>query len=474
MKKIIKSIFPILCVLAGAMTAALSAAAAPAPFPPTPNPAQLKWHKAEQLMFVHFGMKTFYPSDNHMGSGREDPKKFNPVHFDADQWVAAAKAGGFKGIVLTTKHHDGFCNWPTKTTDHCVRSSSWKDGKGDIVRELVEACRKGGIYFGFYVSILDHNYNLHGSDKFDNYGDFYHEQIKELSTEYGPIDEYWFDGFCSEELRVPYEKIAELIRTAQPHAVVYDSNTLVKYLPDRCLRWAGTHGGLGADQNYRVEVDGALRWYPNEPSLILQGNWFYDGKPIKSLEEIQEDYLTTVGNGVTPLMNVAPNQDGLIDEASVARLKEYKAWVDALHANDLANGEGVRVTASSVRGDDPTFAADRAIDGDYETYFATDDGVTEATIEINLGRLQEIDGFILQEYIPLGQRVDGFAIECFVDGDWKTVFEGQRIGYKRILLEGRASAKEQEFPATDRVRLRIENAMACPLISSFQVIGGME
>ncbi|QDU88536.1 Alpha-L-fucosidase [Pirellulimonas nuda] len=447
---------------------------APAPFLPVPGDAQLKWHKAEYRMFIHFGMKTFYPSSNHKGDGKEDPARFNPERFDANQWVAAAKAGGFEGIVLTTKHHDGFCNWPTQTTEHSVRASPWKNGQGDIVGELVEACRRGGITFGFYVSLIDDNYAVTHADRYAGYGDFYYDQVKEISTQYGPIDEYWFDGFKADELKIDYQKLAGMIKEEQPGAVVYDSGTMVRYLPDRSLAWPGNHGGLKPDQSYRREMGGEVIWYPNEPSLMLQGNWFHNGQPIKDLEQIKQYYLTTTGYGVTPLMNLSPNQDGLIDEASVEGLKAFKDWVDALHANDLSRGDKAQVSADSVRGDDPAYAAAMVADGDFETYHATDDAVQTASIEVDLGGVQEVDGFIIQEYIPLGQRIESYSIECLVDGRWKKVFAGKTIGYKRIILEDYASAEGVSFPPTSKVRLNIESALACPLISTFQVVGAVQ
>lgn len=443
----------------------------PDPFFPIPNNAQLNWHKAEYIMFVHFGMKTFYPSDDHMGYGKEDPKKFNPVKFDAKQWAKAAKMGGFKGIVLTAKHHDGFCNWQTETTSHSVRSSPWKEGQGDIIKELATACRDEGIYFGIYVSIIDKHFENTGSDRYADYGAYYYEQLKELSTNYGPIDEYWFDGYKADELKMNYEKIAELIKRIQPNAVVYESGTMVEYMPDRCIAWPGAHGGISADQNYRIEINDTMRWYPSEPSIILQGNWFHNNTPVVSLKQIQDYYLTSVGYGVTPLMNISPNTDGLIDEGTVDTLAEFKSWVDQLHSNDLTKLNDVKVTASNYRENSYQFAPQMAIDGKYETYFATDDSIRSTMIEIDLGSVQEIDGFIIQEYIPLGQRVDGYTIECRVDGRWEKVFAGTKIGYKRIILEGRASAVDLKFPASDGVRLKIKNALACPLINTFSIIG---
>lgn len=446
----------------------------PAPLLPVPNQAQLRWHKAEYIMFAHFGMKTFYPSGDHMGHGTEDPKKFNPAKFDANQWVAAANAGGFKGIILTTKHHDGFCNWRTDTTDHCVKSATWKDGQGDIVRELAEACRKGGVYFGVYVSIIDNHFKAAELGKTQDYGEYYYNQLKELSTKYGPLDEYWFDGFNAANLKMDYKKIAAMIKETQPGAVIYDSGVLADFLPDRCLAWPGRHGGVGPDQTYCRKLNGVMSWYPNEPSIILQGNWFHNNQPITSLRNIQEEYLNSTGHGVTPLMNLAPNRDGLIDEDAVVRLKEFKAWVDRLHANDLCRAPGVKISADTVRGNAARYSPAMVADDDFETYHATDDTRRESVIEVNLAKVQKIDGFIVQEYIPLGQRVEGYTIECRVDGKWVEVIAGKTIGYKRIILGGRSSAAKVKFPETDGVRLKITKAHACPLISTFKVIGPME
>lgn len=446
----------------------------PEPYLPIPSAIQMKWHKAEYRMFIHFGLRTYYPNGSNEGTGREDPGVFNPMKLDAEQWVKACKAGGFDGIVLTTKHHRGFCLWQTDTTDHSVKSSPWKDGRGDVVKEVFDACRKNNITVGFYVSILDMNFLASGSKKYENYADMYHEQIKELSTRYGKIDEYWFDGFGSKKVRPDYKKIAELILEKQPEAVVYDSGRLSQYMPDRCLRWPENHGAVGADQEYRHSIGGKLCWYPNEPSIILQGQWFYAGRPMVKLATVKDYYMKSTGYGVTPLMNVPPNTDGLIDEASIQTLTAFKAWVDAIHTNDLARGANVKVKAAYVRGHTPKYAADKVNDGNFDTYYATDDNVKTATIEIDLGSVQKVNGFILQEYIPLGQRVSSYSIECFVDGKWQEVFSGKRIGYQRIILQGYADAADKTFPSTDRVRLNIRDSEACPLISTFQVVGKME
>ena len=442
---------------------------APSPLLPIPNAAQLRWHKAEYLMFVHFGMKTFYPSDDHMGYGVEDPKRFNPVYFDANQWAMSAKAGRFKGIVITSKHHDGFCNWPTQTTSHNVASSPWKNGKGDVMLEVAKACRKAGIQFGIYASIIDKHFESFGSPDYKNYGDYYYAQVKELSTRYGKIDEYWFDGFNADSLKIDYPKIGRMIANEQPDAAIYDSKVMVSTLADRCLGWPGAHGAVKPDQDYRQLINDTLRWYPNEPSIILQGNWFHNGKPAVSLQQMQDYYLGSVGYGLTALMNVAPNSDGLIDDATVRELKEFKHWVDQLHKQNPALFKKAK-SLSGCRGNSLKYAAHKVNDNNYDTYFATDDSVTTATIEIELGKPTKIDGFILQEYIPLGQRVEDYSIECRVEGNWIAVFTGKRIGYKRIILEGRASAKDNKFPIADAVRVSINKAAASPLINNFQVI----
>ena len=434
----------------------------------------MDWHKAEYRMLCCFGLKTYYPSDDHMSYGKDDPKAFNPSKFDPNQWVETVKAGGFDGLVLTLKHHEGFAIWQTGTTDYSVKGIPWKDGKGDILRDVAEACRKGGVTIGVYMSLIDKRFELDKPEKYKDYGEFYYDQLKEICSNYGPIDEFWFDGYKAERLKIDYKRITDLIRNKQPNAVIYDSGTMVKYLPERCLGWKGTHGGASADQKYRIKTDGKLRWYPNEPSLILQGNWYHHREPIVDLRQIQDYYLSTVGHGVTPLMNVPPNPHGLFDADSITRLKEFKAWVTRLHSNDPSRNVGVEVRADSVRGNDPKFGPWSALDSNYETYYATDDNVTNAVIEVNLGKVQEIDGFIIQEYIPLGQRIDGYQIECFVDGKWIQVFAGKKIGYKRIILKGRSSAMRTVIPATDRVRLKITNALACPLINNFKVIGSMK
>ena len=440
----------------------------PEPFLPLPSEIQLEWQKKELLMFVHFGIKTFYPSNNHMGAGTEDPDKFNPEKLDAKQWVKAAKAGGFKGIVLTTKHHDGFCNWQTKTTEHSVKSSAWRNGKGDVVKELADACHESGMLFGLYFSIWDKNYEVTGGDK-ETFSDFYISQLTELLTNYGKVDELWFDGFGSKNMKVDFQKVTEVIQKYQPGALVYDSGTLVKYMTESCARFPGQHGGV-KDPNWSSVIENNnLVWYPDEASLIAQGNWFYNNTPIISLDKFKDYYRTTVGRNAVALINIAPNADGLIDTKSITRLEEFKSWVDGLYKVNLAQGTNVKITADSWRGKADQFSPENMVDGNYDAYFATDDSIKTTTIEFDFGELKSINGVILQEYIPLGQRVYAYSIECFDGEKWITVATQQTIGYKKLIFSNSEETNGKEFPKSYKIRLVISGAKAAPIINTFRV-----
>lgn len=442
----------------------------PEPIYPIPSKIQLDWQMEEMLMFVHFGIKTFYPSDNHMGAGTEDPNKFNPINFDAKQWVKAAKAGGFKGIVFTTKHHDGFCNWQSNTTDHCLKSSGWKDGKGDIVKELADACHESGLLFGLYFSIWDKNYEVSGKDK-SKFSDFYIAQLTELLTNYGNVDELWFDGFGAENMKVDFQKVSELIKKYQSEALVYDSGTLVKYIPESCAAWPGTHGGI-KDPNWSFSEEDNNVWYPKEASIIAQGNWFYNNTPIISLDKLKDYYRNSVGLNAVALINVAPNAEGLIDETSIVRLQEFKKWIDNLDEKSLTKGKNVKITASSIRGDDDkNYGPKNMIDGNYETYFACADSTKTVSIEIDLGIPQKIEGLLLQEYIPLGQRVASYQIECYVGKDWIKIAEQQTIGYKKLIMGKTPETNGKEFPLTSKIRIVINDSRGAPVINTISVIG---
>lgn len=454
----------IILASAALVTQSLFATEPPKAVPPTPSKQQMAWQRHELLMFSHFGIKTYYPSEDHMGSGEESPSKFNPDKLDAKQWIAAAKAGGFKGIILTAKHHDGFCNWPTETTDFSVKSSPWKDGKGDVVKEFADACHESGMWFGIYLSAYDVNYGKSSKDK-AAYSKYFEQQLTELCSNYGVVDELWFDGFGAENMKVDWKNVSPIIRKLQPNAVIF--NDLVTDMPQSCVRWPRNEGGNAGEPNWSVQpppdkdlkINKDARWFPAEADTIAQGNWFWNGSPICTLERLQTIYSTSVGRGGVALINVPPNQHGLIDEASIARLTEFKTWVDGIYARDAAVNK--KASASAVRGKDPRFGPDKAVDNNYDTYWTTDGDVTTGYLEVDLGQPLDIDGVIIQEYIPLGQRIAAHRIE-FLDGsEWREVTSGTTVGYKRIHWK--------KFKA-QRVRLVITRSRACPLINSFQII----
>jgi alpha-L-fucosidase len=255
----------------------------------------------------------------------------------------------------------------------------------------------------------------------------------------------------------------------QPDALIYDSGTLVEHMPESCARWPGKHGGV-KDPNWSFTNESGS-WYPLEASLIAQGNWFYNDTPIITLDKLKDYYRSTVGLNAVALINVAPNRDGLIDSASVTRLGEFKSWVDGLYEENLACGEKVKITADSRRSNSDRFGPEKAIDGNYDTYFATDDGIVTASIEIDLGNAKDIEGIILQEYIPLGQRVSAYSIECFDGNQWGQMASESTIGYKKLILGKSKETNGNEFPKTERIRLIINDSRACPLINTFRVVG---
>ncbi len=451
-------------VIMGLCSGLSAAAKPPQPVLPVPSKQQMAWQHKELLLFGHFGIKTFYVSGHHMGTGKEDPRKFNPKNLDANQWISAAKAGGFKGIVLTAKHHDGFCNWQTKTTDFSVKSSPWKNGKGDVIKELADACHRSGMWFGVYLSAYDVHYAKSGLDK-KAYAKYYETQLTELCTNYGVVDELWFDGFGAKGMTVNWKNVAAIIQKHQPNAVIF--NDLVPGMPRSCVRWPGNEKGDAKDPNWSVhpgpdknlKVGEKARWFPAEADTIAQGNWFWHNRPICSLSRLKQIYATSVGRNGLGLINVPPNQDGLIDKASIARLKEFKVWVDGIYSRDVAFAKPA--SASSVRGKDPRFGPKQAVDNNYETYYSTDDDVTTGHIEVDLGKSMDIDGVIIQEYIPLGQRIAEHRIEFWNGSAWSEAVKGTTVGFKRIHWK--------KFKA-QRVRLVITRSRACPLISSFLVI----
>jgi len=429
----------------------------PAPLDPVPSKSQLEWQEAELVMFYHFGMNTF--TNREWGEGTENPKLFNPTQLDTRQWTRAAKEAGFKWVILTAKHHDGFCLWPSAFTDHSVKNSPWLDGKGDVVKELSEACREDGLRFGIYLSPWDRHEPSYKDNK--AYDEHFRKQLAELLTNYGPISEVWFDGAGGKGHVYDFPSYYSVVRRLQPDALIAICG------PD--IRWVGNEDGVAretewsvqpANPSFHSDAKGRKVWYPAECDTSIRPGWFWhskeDGK-VKPLSRLLDIYYKSVGRNSVLLLNVPPNDKGLISEPDLERLREFRKALDETFSVDFALGKPSK--ASNVRGNDPHFGADKATDLDPGTYWTTDDGVTAASIEVNLRAPARFNVVRLEETIALGQRVEVYRVEGWQEGGWRVLSRGTTIGHKKLDLVDPVT--------TDRVRLVIEKARACPTIRSF-------
>lgn len=448
----------------------------------TPSPRQLRWQKLELTTFFHFGVNTF--TDKEWGDGTEDPKIFNPTLLDAGQWIKTVKDAGFKQVIITAKHHDGFCLWPSKYTRHSVKSSPWKNGKGDVVKEVADACRQMGIGFGVYLSPWDRNSPLYGTEA---YNDYFINQLTELLTQYGRVDEVWFDGANGEgpngkKQVYDFNRWYAHIRKLQPSA------TIAIMGPD--VRWVGTESGYGremewsvvpADENMMEKIaDGSqkdvayapkgdkmgedlgsrekiknakgLVWYPAETDVSIRPGWFYHAKEdneVKTPEKLLDIYFSSVGYNSVLLLNVPPDKRGLLADSDVKNLKGFRQLLDKTFNNNLAKGAKIK----SVNGINTKALLDRK----YDTYFTIKEKDTTTTIELRLPVAKTFDVLSLQENISIGQRIEKFVVEYHENGVWKKITDGTTVGYKRLL--------RFDPVTTDKVRLTIECSRLNPTIS---------
>jgi alpha-L-fucosidase len=438
----------------------------PRPVLPIPTARQLDWQRGELALFFHFGVNTFTGSE--WGAGGEDPAVFNPSRLDAAEWARVARETGFRTLVLTAKHHDGFCLWPSRYTGHSVRASPWRDGAGDVVRELAAAIRAEGLRFGLYLSPWDRHEPSYGEER--AYNEFYLAQLRELLSDYGPVSEVWFDGAKgpdAKDMEYDFAAYWALVRQLQPQAVIFSDEG-----PD--VRWIGNeHGHAGltnwsmldrsrvrvgqADTEYlnRGDAEGQ-DWLPGECDVSIRDGWFWhpEQRP-KSLDSLLDIYFKSVGRNCVLLLNVPPNREGRLDPADVERLYELRAALDEIFAEDLARNAAV--SGSNVRGDSPEFAAARTLDGDLDTYWAIDDSLRAAVLELDLGAPATFNIVRIQEPIQLGQRVSAYRIDVQQGGEWRTVHSGTTIGYKKLDRISTAT--------TRRLRLVIESARGAPLVA---------
>ncbi|HOF88668.1 MAG TPA: alpha-L-fucosidase, partial [Armatimonadota bacterium] len=377
----------------------------PAPHFPVPSDRQLRWHALEFYGFLHFTVNTF--TDQEWGYGDESPSVFNPTALDARQWARAARDAGMRGLILTAKHHDGFCLWPSRFTEHSVQHSPWKGGKGDVVREFVDACAEYGLKAGLYLSPWDRNHAEYGRPA---YVEYYRNQLEELLTGYGEIFEVWFDGAnggdgyyggARETRRIDartyynFPALWALARARQPNAVLFsDAGPDIRWVGNEAgyasaTCWAKMHpGGIAPgtvdDVNRlgRGEADGA-EWRPAEVDVSLRPGWFYHPREApRALDELVAIYDASVARGCCLLLNIPPDRRGRIPDEDIARLRAFRRVIDARYAHDAAAGK--TATASEVRGDDPAFAAARVTDGNPETYWAANDDTRAATLTVDL------------------------------------------------------------------------------------------
>lgn len=444
----------------------------PAPFGVLPTEDQVEWQQMEYNMFVHFGPNTF--SGNEWGSGDEKSELFNPTAMDCRQWASIAKAAGMKGIIITAKHHDGFCLWPNPYSMHTVAKSTWKDGNGDVLKELSEACREYGLKFGIYISPWDRHDPHYGTEE---YNDVYVKTLEHALGNYGPVFEQWFDGACGEgpngkKQVYDWPLFNAAVYRMQPDAVIFSD-----YGPG--CRWVGNergHAGRTCWSTMDYEdrethpvttdvlnegIEGGSMWVPAETDVSIRPGWFWkehENDKVKSLQHLLKIYYESVGRNSLLLLNVPPDKRGLIHEADSARLMELRAALDEIMSVDLA--AGAEVVAENVRGGARKFRADNMLNDDYDSFWATDDDVRTVSFIVSLPQESTFNLIQLQEYIPLGQRVSAFSVEVpDEDGGWKPIAHETTIGYKRIIPVPETTATA--------VRVNIEASAACPVLNGF-------
>ncbi len=439
-----------------------------------PHQRQLDWQQLEMTAFIHFTVNTFTGLE--WGTGKESPEIFNPSSLDAGQWVRVLSEAGMKMVIITAKHHDGFCLWPTKTTTHSVASSPWKNGQGDVIKELKEACEEYGMKFGVYLSPWDRNAACYGDSP--AYNRFYMEQLTELLTWYGKVDEVWFDGANGEgadgrRQEYDWQAYYDLIRKLQPEAVTA--------IMGEDVRWVGTESGYGRETEWSATVLAPggtpesvaineelglnamsadlgsssllnraehLFWYPAEVDVSIRPGWFWrasEDSLVKDVARLADIYLSSVGRNAVLLLNVPPDNRGLITDHDIRSLQGLKAWIDEMYATDLMNG-----ARPYGRG------AAALIDGNNRTSWSPR---RKRVVSFVPAIAATFNVAMLQEDISRGQRVEKFIIETLANKQWDTVATGTTIGYKRMI----------RFPEVkaDEIRLTIVSSRATPHISTF-------
>lgn len=404
---------------------------------PLPTPRQIAWHQMEYYAFVHFGPNTF--TGREWGEGNEDPNKFNPTELDCRQWVRTFKAAGMKGVIITAKHHDGFCLWPSQFSSHTVAQSKWRDGKGDVLHDLSAACKAEGLKMGVYLSPWDRNHPNYGTPE---YNQTFANTLTEVLTRYGTMFEVWFDGANGEGpngKRQVYDfpKFHSVVRQNQPMAVMFSDAG-----PD--IRWVGNESGVAGDPcwytvdnsryvpgtpRYHELTNGDMNgpdWVPAECDVSIRPGWFWrasENDKVKTPEQLLDLYLKSVGRGSSLLLNVPPDTRGLIHENDVKALLEFRKLRDSWLGRDLGH-----------RG--------------------TWDGLSRT---LRFSKPMTIDAATFGERIEKGQRIRRFSVEALVDGKWLSVASGESVGRKRICVFDPVRALA--------VRIQVESSIGDALLS---------
>lgn len=490
MRRVLATVVPLLLLAVPILDAARAAGAnpadpaVPAPWGPLPTARQLAWHELEFYGFLHFTVNTF--TNKEWGYGDEDPRVFNPSAFDADQIVRTARDAGMKGLILTAKHHDGFCLWPSRYTEHSVKNSPWKAGKGDVVKEIADACRRHGLKFGVYLSPWDRNHRDYGRPEYVAY---YRQQLRELLTGYGELFTVWFDGAnggdgfyggARETRRIDnrtyydWPNTWKIVRELMPGACLFSDAG-----PD--VRWVGNESGVAGDPCWATldltrpgrypggssaglnsgERPGTA-WLPAECDVSIRPGWFWhpaEDARMKTPAQVVDLYFKSVGRGACLNLNIPPDRRGRIADPDVRSLQAFRRHLDATFARDLA--AGAKAAASNTRGGLARFGPGKVLDADRATYWTTDDAATTPELTLDLPTAVTFNVVSLREFLPLGQRVEAFALDAWQDGAWREVAKGTSIGNRRLLRLAPVT--------TTRVRLRITRAPVPPALSELSL-----
>ncbi len=457
----------LLPTITGFIFSFLAAAQPLKPFGAVPSQSQLKWHAMEYYMFIHFGPNTF--TNKEWGHGDEDPRVFNPTHLDCRQWATTARLAGMKGIIITAKHHDGFCLWPSKFSTHTVRESAWKNGTGDVLKELSEACREQGLRFGVYLSPWDRNHPDYGTEK---YNQVFVNMLGEVLGSYGEVFEQWFDGANGEgpngkKQVYDWKLFNSTVYKFQPNAIIFSDG-------GPGCRWVGNENGyagetnwctLNADKVYPGYPDfkeltpgheDGTHWVPAECDVSIRPGWFYspqtDGK-VKTVTQLVDIYDGSIGRGGNLLLNVPVDRRGLIAKEDSIRLMEFRKAIDDAFQKNLATS--AKAVGKSRNG----YAVQHIIDGDAATAWAPDTRSNEVVLQFR--EPVKFNRIVLQENIALGQRVKSFSIEAWKGNRFIEIARQTTMGHKRILHVPETT--------TTQIKIRILEAKDTPVLNEVGV-----